>query len=101
MKRLNVALPAVPALLAAGLATAAPAAASIDPGTSIQCTLHTIEDKHASVADCRRSHDYEHWIKCQNKHKKIIVEITRSFTDTHSKLSCPRGYRLLNHSIGV
>ncbi|MBA9002738.1 MULTISPECIES: hypothetical protein [Thermomonospora] len=105
MRHRIASLMTVPALLAAGLVTVPAAEATTAPvpvrQTPIHCTLRTMQNEAASLARCRESRDYEHWLRCRDRRSRVTVEVTRSFTGTSSMLSCPRNYRLVNHAVGM
>jgi hypothetical protein len=89
-----------PALLAGGLLLGGAGAASAE-APPVLCQVKVVSPGNASLAQCRHSREYGHWIECQDRSGKLSVELTKTFTGTRNTLSCASGYRLLHHSIGV
>jgi hypothetical protein len=95
LKRTLVML-AAPGLIAGGLIFSA-GTASAAAAPAVECKLYT--SNSTSIASCRYTRDYGHWIRCQNG--DITAELTEEFNGRRNHLSCPSGYDLINHAVGV
>ena len=65
--------------------------------TPVECKLYT--SNNTSIASCRHSREYQHWIRCQSD--STSAELVEEFNGRRNHLSCPIGFDLTNHSIGV
>ncbi|GGP04045.1 hypothetical protein LDL08_29630 [Nonomuraea glycinis] len=95
LKRTLVML-ATPGLIAGGLIFSA-GTASAAAAPPIECKLYSIND--TSIASCRYSREYQHWIRCENDN--TTAELVEKFNGKRNHLSCPADYDLVDHAIGA